>query len=138
MKVQVIQTSGGEEMVVLPRAQFERLRDLAEDRLDSEAAKSVLHRIEAGEEEVVPQAVAERLLNGENAIKVWREYRGMTQAQLAAKAKINPAYLWQIESGPRQGRGSIAMLKTIARALKMDPHFAGLFTDKTSPLKSQR
>ena|ERR1700722_7980396 len=136
MKVQVIQTSGGEEMVVLPRAQFERLRDLAEDRSDAEVAKAVLRRIETGEEEVVPQAVAERLFNGENPIKVWREHRRMTQAQLAAKAKINAAYLWQIESGLRHG--SIATLRAIAGALQMDGQFVGLFTDKAPALKNPR
>jgi len=129
MKVQVIQTAGGEEMVVLPRAQFERLRELAEDRLDIEGAKAVLNKIGAGKEEVVPQAVAERMFAGENPIKVWREYRGMTQAQLASKAKINPSYLWQLESGPRKGRGSIATLKAVATALRMDPEFLGLFRD---------
>ena len=137
MKVQVIQTSGGEEMVILPRVQYERLRDLAEDREDADVAKAVLRKIETGEEEVVPQAVAERLFNGENPIKVWREYRGMTQAQLAAKAKINLAYLWQIESGPRQGRGSITTLKAIARALRMDGQFLGLFNDKASTSKNR-
>ena len=114
-------------MVVVPRADFERLRDLADERLDAEAAKAILERIETGKEELVPQAVVDRLLNNERPIKVWREHRGLTQEQLAEKVGIHPAYLWQIESGRRGG--SIATLRAIAKALHIDLHYVGLFTD---------
>lgn len=127
MKVQTIRSSDGEEMVVLARSDFDRLRDLADDRLDAEAAKAILRRIEIGKEEVVPQAVVDRLVNNERPIKVWREYRGFTQEQLAEKAGISAAYLWQIENGLKPG--SIATLGAIAKALRINTQHVGLFRD---------
>jgi len=128
MKVQTIRSPKGEEMVVVSRAEFEHLRELAEDRLDAEAAKTILKRIAAGEEEIVPQVVADRLFKGENPIRVWREHRGMTQTRLAAQAGIQPAYLSQIESGGRNG--SIATLRALVRALKIDGSYVGLLKDR--------
>jgi hypothetical protein len=37
----------------------------------------------AGEEELVPSDVVERLLAAENPIRVWRTHRGLTSAALA-------------------------------------------------------
>jgi transcriptional regulator with XRE-family HTH domain len=54
-------------------------------------------------------------LDGENPVNVWREYRGLTQQQLADKVKISKAYLSQIETGKR--KGSTKILSTIAKAL---------------------
>ncbi len=56
-----------------------------------------------------------RLVNGENAVNVHREHRGMTQAQLAAVAQISQVYVSRIESGSREGR--IDVLNRIAKAL---------------------
>lgn len=50
-------------------------------------------------------------------LKVWREYRGMTQQQLAEAAEIRPSYLSQIENGKRTG--SAEVLKAIAEALHL-------------------
>jgi len=118
MKVQFIKTPGGEDLAVLPRGELERLRDLADDRLDAKAAEKILDRVARGEEELVPSAVAKRLFGGENPVKVWREHRGLTQAELAAKANLSKAYLSQIESGQRGG--SMAMLRALADALAID------------------
>jgi transcriptional regulator with XRE-family HTH domain len=57
------------------------------------------------------------ILDGGNPVKVWREYREMTQQQLAAAAGISASYLSQIESGKR--RGSAEVLAAIARALRL-------------------
>jgi DNA-binding XRE family transcriptional regulator len=117
-KVQFIQTPKGEDLAILPRASFERLRELAEDRLDAEDARAALARMRAGEEELVPQNVVDRLLSGESPIRVWREHRGLTQVRLASAAGIKKAYLSQIES--RQRKGTVATLRTLARALRVD------------------
>ncbi len=34
--------------------------------------------LSAGEDELIPLAVVERLSNGENALRVWRGHRGLT------------------------------------------------------------
>ena len=55
---------------------------------------------------------------GEQPVKVWREYRGRTQAALARAAHITPAYLSQIETGVREG--SVRVLTALARTLQVD------------------
>jgi transcriptional regulator with XRE-family HTH domain len=62
----------------------------------------------------VPIAVADALLAGAHPIRVWRDYRSMTQEQLAQAAGVRRAYIAQLESGRR--RGSARVLAAIARA----------------------
>jgi transcriptional regulator with XRE-family HTH domain len=59
-----------------------------------------------------------RMLDGESAIRVWREHRGLLQAELAQKAGISAAYLSQLESGKRTGTADV--LGRIAAALGVD------------------
>ena len=73
--------------------------------------------IESGEEELIPSEVVYAILDGENPIKVWREYRGLTQQQLADAAEISKPYLSQIETGKRKGTTDI--LSAIAKALNV-------------------
>ena len=93
--VQFITTPNGEKLAILPKDAFDRLAALAEDMEDIAAANAVMARVRSGEEDVFPASVVNRLLNGENTVKVFREHRGMTQAQLAATAGINAVYLSQ-------------------------------------------
>ena len=41
------------------------------------------YKLDSGEEELVPAEFAQRLIRGENAILVWREYRNISQKKLA-------------------------------------------------------
>jgi DNA-binding XRE family transcriptional regulator len=68
--------------------------------------------------EFVPIAIADRLIAGENGIKVWREYRKLTQAALAKAAAINKPYLSQLESG--KWAPSVDVLKKLAAGLQVD------------------
>lgn len=84
--------------------------------MDSTAIDDFKMRLAAGgEEEWVPAGTANRILDGENPVKVWREYRGMTQESLAERAGISKAYLCQIETGKRAG--AVKTLRAIAAAL---------------------
>ena len=78
---------------------------------------SVKTAIERGEEELVPIRIAYAMLDGENPIKVWREYRGLTQQALADMAGISKPYLSQIETNKRTGTKEV--LLAIAKALKV-------------------
>ncbi len=75
---------------------------------------AAIERIAAGEE-LIPAEVVYALLDGGNPIRVWREYRGLSLAQLAAKAGIRASYLSQLEAGKREGR--VEILSTIASAM---------------------
>lgn len=112
--VQKIVTPGGETMVVVPEADYEALLDAA----DIADANRVLAEIAAGRQEWVPSEIVDRLLDGENRVRVWREYRGLTAADLAAKAGISPAYLSELETGKKTG--TVETLRKLADVLKLD------------------
>lgn len=70
------------------------------------------------DDELVPAEIVNRLIDGENKIKVWREHRGISQAVLADISGMAQSTIAQIEGGHRVG--TIATLKKIARALSVD------------------
>jgi len=85
--------------------------EMAEDVRDFDEAVS-------RDEETVPHAIVKRLVVGEQPVKVWRKYRGLTQVALARAANITPAYLSQIETGAR--KGGVRVLIALARTLDVD------------------
>jgi DNA-binding XRE family transcriptional regulator len=89
--------------------------EAAEDAADIADVKRFNERLARGEEELIPADIVNRMLDGESKVKVWREYRGMTLRELAAKLDISPAYLSQIEDGTRDG--TFETMKKIAAAL---------------------
>ena len=117
MTRQIITTPSGERLVVLPEADFDVLLAAAEDAADSEAIRLFEQKLAAGEEEFIPSEYVYRMLDGENRVAVWREFRGMTSKQLAEAAGITQAYLSQIETGKRDG--TVGTMKKIAEALKV-------------------
>ena len=90
--------------------------DDLDDMLEDAAATAAWHRTR--DQEAVPAAVVDRLLAGDNPIRVWREYRGMSLVALAAACEIGKGYLSQLETGQRQG--PVATLKQLAQALRVD------------------
>ena len=49
-------------------------------------------------QEKIPVEWVDRLLNGEHPIQVWREYRGLSQEQLAAACSVDTDYICQNEA----------------------------------------
>jgi DNA-binding XRE family transcriptional regulator len=115
MTEQIITTPNGERLVILPEAEFIALREALEDQQDIEAARAFQRRLAAGEEELVPADIVKRIIAGENKVRVWREFRGFSQRDLAAKAAVSTGYLSQIETGGRDG--TFNTMKRIAAAL---------------------
>lgn len=115
MDPQIIVTDKGERMVVLSLGEYERLVAAAEEAADLRAYDEARARLAAGSDELVPEEVANRLLDGENPVRVWRRYRGKTQSELAASAGLSAPYLSQIESGARSAAADT--LKRLADAL---------------------
>ena len=115
--IQLIERDGKPEWAVLPYDEYLELLEQAEeleDIRDYDAAKAELER---GEDELVPAEVVFAILDGENPVKVWREFRGLTQGQLADAAGISKPYLSQIETGKR--KGSTDILSALAKALNV-------------------
>jgi DNA-binding XRE family transcriptional regulator len=97
------------ELVVLTP---EALADLIED------AEAVAAFSATREDEAIPIEIADRLLAGENPVRVWRRHRGLTLRLLAERAEIGKGYLSQIETGERAG--TAATLKKLADVLGVD------------------
>ena len=97
---------------------YEVWRDLLEQAEDAEAVRAYDRAKAQRDQETVPIVVADALLAGGRPIRVWREYRRMTQEQLAQAAGVRRAYIAQLESGKR--RGSTRVIGDIARALDVD------------------
>lgn len=116
-KVQFIKTGSGEELAVLPRAEYERLKAFADDedvgvgRIVGKARAAIA----AGDEIVLPKAIVDRLAKGENPIRVLREWRNRMQVELAASVHITQGYLSDLETGKR--KGTVTIHQRIARVL---------------------
>lgn len=115
MNAQFITSPNGERLVVLAEADYEALVQSAEDAEDAASVRRFQERLASGEEELLPAAMVDRILDGENPIRVWREHRGLSVKALAEKAGITPAYLSQVETGKRDG--TVETLRKLAGAL---------------------
>ncbi|MCA9865696.1 MAG: helix-turn-helix transcriptional regulator, partial [Anaerolineales bacterium] len=91
-----------------------RLIEDAEMLADIQDYDGAIQAIADGEE-LIPAEVVYALLDGGQPIRVWREYRGLSQAEVAAKAGISGSYLSQLESGKRDGTTEV--LSAIAAVL---------------------
>jgi DNA-binding XRE family transcriptional regulator len=116
MTVQIVDIAG-QKMAILPEAEYRQLADIAEENADIEAAIRAERRHEAGEE-YVPAALVERLANGEQPLKVWREYRGLTQTELGKKLGLSKMTISALETGKRDT--SSRNWRRLAGALSVD------------------
>ena len=116
-KPNIITTPSGDRMAVIPLAEYERLVEAAEDAADVRAYDEAKRRLAAGEDELIPAEFVNRMIDGDNKVRVWREHRGLTIKALAEAAGLTPAYLSQIETGVREG--TVETYKKIAAALRV-------------------
>lgn len=114
----VFKTPSGDEMVILPRAEYDRLIEEREMARDVAIYDRFHDRLARGEEELIPSDIVDRLLDGENKVKVWRGHRGLSARELAEKTGLSASYISEIESGRKEG--SISAMKKIAAALRLD------------------
>ncbi|MEX2618290.1 MAG: helix-turn-helix transcriptional regulator [Alphaproteobacteria bacterium] len=73
---------------------------------------------EFGGDDPMPLAVMDRLLDGDHPLKVFRNHRGLSQKELAARTGLNATYLSQIET--RKRGGSTRVYRLLAAALNVD------------------
>jgi hypothetical protein len=103
---QIIRTPNGEELVVLPRAEYEALIERAnheaedaEDVAIYDARKAEL----ATGGVVLPPEVSAAILRGDSRLKAIRNWRGETQLHLSFKTGVAQGYLSDLENGRRSG-----------------------------------
>lgn len=118
MTEQIITTPAGERLVIIPEAEFLAMREALEQREDIEAVRAFNQKLASGEEELIPAEIVNRIIDGENKVRVWRSYRGLSARDLAAASGVSAPYLSEIESGKKDG--SISVMKKIAEALNVE------------------
>jgi len=103
---QIIRTPGGEELVVLPRAEYEALLERAEhgtENADDAAIYDARKAELANGGIVLPPDVTAAILRGETRLKAIRNWRDVTQLHLSFKTGMSQGYLSDLESGRRTG-----------------------------------
>jgi DNA-binding XRE family transcriptional regulator len=103
---QIIRTPSGEELVVLPRAEYEALLERAEHEAEDAEDVAVYdaRKAELGAGgAVLPPQVSAAILRGDSRLRAIRKWRGETQLHLNFKTGISQGYLSDLESGRRAG-----------------------------------
>lgn len=118
MSVQVIHQNGKPEYAVLPYPEYLVLVEQAEMMEDIHSYDDAKTSMASGNEELFPASVVDALADGENPIKVWREYRELTQQQVAEEIGISVPFVSQLETGKR--KASIDVMKRLASILRVD------------------
>ncbi len=117
---QIIRTPAGEELVVLPRAEYEALLERAdqgaEDADDVAIYDARKAELAAGGV-VLPPEVSAAILRGETRLKAIRNWRNETQLHLSFKTDISQGYLSDLESGRRTGTSET--ITKLAQALNV-------------------
>lgn len=106
-------TLAGEDYVVIPRDEYERLRAAADE--DAADVAAIRRALDDPDQTWVPADLVRRIADGEHPLRVWRTHRGMTARALAAAAGIPSSYVSAIERGVKPG--SVKALKNLASAL---------------------
>ena len=119
MKVKFKATPDG-EVAILPRAEYERLKAFEQEAEEDGSTARLVARAKreiADGATVLPKDVVDRLAKGDNPIRVLREFRGLTQAELATseEVQITQNYLSDLETGKR--KGPLALHRKFADAL---------------------
>ncbi len=114
MNIQIIQKDGKPEWAVIP---YDLYLQVLEETDFTEDLKLLEEAVAAETEESVPAEVVHRIIEGDNLIKVWRKYRGLTQQELARRAGISRGYLADLEASKR--KSSQTTLKAIANVLNL-------------------
>ncbi len=114
MRIETI-TRKGNTFAVIPVKALQKLMEDAEMLADVKAYDAAKARLENGDDELIPLEITERRLRGEPALRIWREYRKLTQEQLAKKARISRALIAAIETNRKSG--SVSTWKKLGAAL---------------------
>jgi len=117
MTVQIIKQGDKPEWAVVPYDAYLQLVEKAEMAQDVQDYDKIKAALEHGDDELIPSEVVYAILDGGNPIKIWREYRGMSQHEMAENAGISVPYLSQLETNKR--KGSLDALSAIAKALRV-------------------
>ena len=95
-QVSYVTTPGGEELAILPRAEFEQLVAAADHAQALAAYRS-------GRDPGLTADEMRELVASSSPLAFWRRKRGLTQAKLAEAAGLAQNYVSDLETGTREG-----------------------------------
>ena len=105
------------DTVTITRLEYERLLEAADDLAGYLACHRSLADIAAGWEERIPSELVDRMIDGESPLRIYREYRGLTQTALSKASGVNRTQIADIES--RRRSGSVDTVRKLAEALRL-------------------
>jgi DNA-binding XRE family transcriptional regulator len=114
---QIIKTPTGEELVVIPKADYEALLHAAEEALEEAADVAIYDERKADlkTEKPLPADVTMEILRGSSRLKALRNWRRLTQAELATTIGVSQGFLSDLESNRRKPSAQTSTM--LAKAL---------------------
>ena len=109
LEARCVDDAGDADLIVM------RPNDL-EEMLEDAAAAAAFCATRG--QEAFPAGVVSRLVAGENPVRVWREYRGLSLRTLAEQTGLNFTYLSQIERGARTG--AVKTMRKLSEVLGLE------------------
>ena len=119
MSVRFQKTPRG-EVAILPRKDYELLVAKASEADEDAGTARIVARARkeiASGASLLPKDIVDRMANGENPVRVVREWRDVTQMYLSFKTNLSQGYISDIENGRRTG--TAAALRLIANVLNV-------------------
>ncbi|WP_166141834.1 helix-turn-helix domain-containing protein [Methylosinus sp. RM1] len=117
MKAQFITTPNGEELAILPRADYEALVAAAADAEEDAADAAIYDACKAAmandPNSVLPAEVSAFMQRGERLATAIRKWRGLTQQDVAAKLGMAQGTLSDIENG--RHRTAVNTVRALAK-----------------------
>lgn len=124
---QIIRTPAGEELVVLPRAEYQALVDALaemealEDAADVAAYDEAMSDLTNGRDFLLPAEVSVLILQGNGFLRSLRLWRGLSLEQLAERAGIEPDRMTVLELS--RGQPDTDLGHSLATALDVPPNW---------------
>jgi DNA-binding XRE family transcriptional regulator len=107
-KPQIITSPSGEELVVVPRRDYE-------DLVDALVARKADAALASGREELLTAEETAILAAAPAPLAFWRKKRGKTQSQLAGAVGVSQNFLSDLERG--KAKGDVTLYVKLARCL---------------------
>jgi DNA-binding XRE family transcriptional regulator len=107
-KPQLITSPCGEELVVVPRRDYE-------DLVDALVARKADAALASGREELLTAEETATLAATPAPLAFWRKKRGKTQSQLAAAVGVSQNFLSDLKRG--KAKGDVTLYAKLARCL---------------------
>jgi hypothetical protein len=115
MAYQTITTPSGDELVVLPRAEYETLVRLASEAEEDVADAAIYDARKSEASPQLPAEVTMAMLRGESRLKALRAWKDVGQVKLALDIGTSQGFISDLEKGRRSMTDEVK--KRIAKAL---------------------